>query len=127
MQVLLVIFVGAGLGGLLRHFTNQMCQRWFGTDLPWGVFIINVSGSFLMGVATGVLAFKATAAWPHSLRLFMTTGVLGGYTTFSAFSLDAVVLIERGDFMEAGLFIAGSVVLSIASLLLGLGLVRSLT
>jgi len=127
MRALLLIFLGAGSGGVLRHFVNLGCQRWLGGQLPWGVFIINVTGSLAMGLAAGYFAFKAGAGWSQSMRLFVTTGVLGGYTTFSAFSLDAAVLIERGDTLWAGLYVGGSVGLSIAALFLGLYLVRALT
>ncbi|MBG0811227.1 fluoride efflux transporter CrcB [Methylosinus sp. H3A] len=127
MRALLLIFFGAGLGGVLRHFVNIWCQRWLGAQLPWGVFVINVTGSLAMGLAAGYFAFKAGTGWSQSMRLFVTTGLLGGYTTFSAFSLDAATLIERGDMLSAGLYVGGSVGLSIASLFLGLYLVRALT
>jgi CrcB protein len=127
MRALLLIFLGSGLGGTVRHIVNSSCQRWFGAQLPWGVFLINVSGSFIMGLAAGYFAFKAGAGWSQSMRLFVTTGVLGGYTTFSAFSLDAVTLIERGDTLVAALYVGGSVGLSIIGLFLGLYLMRALT
>jgi len=127
MRALVLIFLGAGLGGVLRHFVNIWCLRWFGPQLPWGVFVINVTGSLAMGLAAGYFAFKAGTGWSQSMRLFVTTGVLGGYTTFSAFSLDAATLIERGDTLWAGLYVGGSVGLSIAALFLGLYLVRALT
>jgi CrcB protein len=127
MRAIILIFLGAGLGGVLRHFVNVSCQRWLGAQLPWGVFVINVSGSLAMGLAAGYFAFKAGAGWSQSMRLFVTTGVLGGYTTFSAFSLDAAALIERGDALWAGLYVGGSVGLSIGALFLGLFIVRALT
>ena len=127
MRALVLIFLGAGLGGVLRHFANIWCQRWLGAQLPWGVFVVNVSGSLAMGLAAGYFAFKAGTGWSQSMRLFVTTGVLGGYTTFSAFSLDAVTLIERGDPLWAGLYVGGSVGLSISALFLGLFIVRTLT
>lgn len=127
MRVFLLIFFGAGVGGALRHFINLWCARWLGGQFPWGILIINVSGSFAMGLAAGYFAFKAGAAWPQSARLFVTTGVLGGYTTFSAFSLDAATLIERGDLISAGLYVGGSVALAIAALFLGLFLMRTIT
>lgn len=121
----LLVFVGGGLGATLRHFINVFCARCLGTGFPWGTFIINVSGSTVMGLIAGYLAFKgeASQAW----RLFLMTGVLGGYTTFSAYSLDAALLYERGELMLAALYVVGSVVLSIIGLFAGLALVRHLT
>lgn len=126
MRALLLVFLGAGAGGVLRHFVNILCQRGLGAQLPWGIFLINVSGSFAMGLVAGYFAFKAGASGSQPLRLFLTTGVLGGYTTFSAFSLDAATLIERGDILHAALYVGGSVGVSIAALFLGLSLMRGL-
>jgi len=96
-----------------------------GTGFPWGTFIINITGSTVMGLIAGYLAFKGTASQPW--RLFLMTGILGGYTTFSAYSLDAAQLYERGELASAALYIVGSVVLSIAGLFAGLALVRQFT
>jgi CrcB protein len=124
---MLLIFAGAGLGGLLRHYVNSFCARALGGHFPWGIFIVNVTGCFAMGLAVGYLAFKAGQGWPQSLRLFLTTGLLGGYTTFSAFSLDAANLVERGDIVEAWLYVTGSVGLAIFALFLGLSIMRALS
>jgi fluoride exporter len=121
----LLVFVGGGLGATVRHAVNMMCARAFGTHFPFGTFLINVSGSIVMGLIAGYLAFRGSAAQPW--RLFVMTGVLGGYTTFSAFSLDAALLYERGELGLSALYVLGSVVLSIAGLFGGLALVRSLT
>jgi CrcB protein len=118
----LLVFVGGGLGATLRHFVNLVCARWIGTGFPWGTFLINISGSTVMGLIAGYLAFKGEASQPW--RLFVMTGILGGYTTFSAFSLDAALLYERGELGLAALYVIGSVVLSIAGLFGGLALVR---
>jgi fluoride exporter len=118
----LLVFVGGGLGATLRHFVNLVCSRAFGTGFPWGTFIINITGSTVMGLIAGYLAFKGEASQPW--RLFLMTGVLGGYTTFSAYSLDAALLYERGELGLAALYVIGSVVLSIAGLFGGLALVR---
>jgi fluoride exporter len=88
---------------------------------------VNIAGSFLMGALAGWLAFKAGEGWSHPLRLFLATGILGGFTTFSAFSLDAVALWERGDLGPAMAYVAASIVLSIGGLAAGLVLARSLT
>ena len=121
----LLVFFGGGLGASLRHLVNVSCARCLGTSFPWGTFIINISGSLVMGLIAGYLAFKGGASQPW--RLFLMTGILGGYTTFSAFSLDAALLYERGEIGSALFYVLGSVVLSIAGLFAGLALVRHLT
>ena len=121
----LLVFVGGGLGAMLRHLVNVTCAWCVGTAFPYGTFIINISGSTVMGLIAGYLAFKGEASQPW--RLFLMTGILGGYTTFSAFSLDAALLYERGEIGAALLYVLGSVVLSIAGLFAGLALVRHLT
>jgi fluoride exporter len=127
MQTYLLVFVGAGLGGAIRHFVNLTVGRAFGTAFPWGTAIINVSGSFVMGLLAGWLAFRAGAEWSQSARLFAATGVLGGYTTFSSFSLEAMLLIERNETGAAAAYVGGSVLLGILALSAGLSLARSLT
>ena len=121
----LLVFFGGGLGASLRHLVNVSCARCLGTSFPWGTFIINISGSLVMGLIAGYLALKGGASQPW--RLFLMTGILGGYTTFSAFSLDAALLYERGEIGSALFYVLGSVVLSIAGLFAGLALVRHLT
>ena len=123
----LLVFFGAGLGGALRHGVNLTCARWCGLEFPWGTLTINILGSTVMGLAAGWFAFKAGESWSQHARLFATTGVLGGFTTFSAFSLDTVLLWERGDLGAAAGYVAGSVGLSIVGLFLGLWLVRTLS
>jgi CrcB protein len=127
MQSYLLVFLGAGIGGALRHGVDVTAGRLLGSGFPWGTLTVNVSGSFAMGVLAGWLALKAGAAWTPSMRLFLATGVLGGFTTFSAFSLDAVLLWQRGQGAAAAAYVLGSVVLSIAGLLFGLFVVRVLT
>jgi len=126
MNAYVLVFLGAGLGGALRHGVNLACARAFGLAFPWGTLVVNVVGSFAMGALAGWLAFKAGTGWSQPVRLFLTTGVLGGFTTFSAFSLDAVLLWERGDAVLAAVYAGASVGLSIAGLAVGLALVRAL-
>lgn len=118
----ILVFLGGGLGATLRHLVNLACARCMAPGFPWGTFVINITGSTVMGLIAGYLAFKGEAA--QAWRLFLMTGVLGGYTTFSAYSLDAALLYERGELGLAALYVIGSVVLSIAGLFAGLALVR---
>jgi fluoride exporter len=119
-----LVFIGGGLGSTLRHIINVLSTRVLGTAFPWHTFIINISGSFVMGLIAGYLAFKGEASQPW--RLFLMTGILGGYTTFSAFSLDAALLYERGAIGLALFYVVGSVAFSIFGLFAGLALVRYL-
>ena len=121
----LLVFIGGGLGSSLRHTVNLTSARVLGTAFPYHTFIINITGSIVMGLVAGYLAFKGEPS--QHWRLFLMTGILGGYTTFSAFSLDAALLYERGQIALALLYVLGSVVLSIAGLFAGLALVRHLT
>jgi fluoride exporter len=121
----LLVFLGAGIGGALRHGVNLGCTRYCGVAFPWGTLTVNVTGSFIMGALAAWLAFRAGEGWSQPLRLFLATGILGGFTTFSAFSLDAVMIWERGEAGLAAAYVAASVVLSIAGLVAGLALVRA--
>jgi CrcB protein len=118
----LLVFIGGGIGASLRHAVNVGCARACGLNFPYGTFVVNITGSLIMGLVAGYLAFKGEASQPW--RLLVMTGVLGGYTTFSAFSLDAVTLYERGEIGIALFYVLGSVVLSIVGLVGGLALVR---
>jgi CrcB protein len=119
----LIVFLGGGIGSALRHTVNISAPRMLGTAFPYGTLSINISGSFVMGLVAGYFAFRGDAS--QSWRLFLTTGILGGYTTFSAFSLDAALLYERGELGLAALYVIASVAISIAGLFAGLALVRS--
>jgi CrcB protein len=123
MYALFLIVLGGGIGAGLRHGVNLGAARWFGTEFPWGTLTVNVVGSFLIGALAAWFAFRGDAA--QSLRLFLTTGILGGFTTFSAFSLDFAMLFERGDGMLAMTYVAASVILSLLAIFAGLWLVRS--
>jgi CrcB protein len=119
----LVVFIGGGLGSMLRHFMNIFVARLAGTHFPMHTLVINVTGSLLMGMVAGWFALKGGAA--GHLRLFLATGILGGYTTFSAFSLDAILLWERHDYLLAAYYVGGSVVLSLLGLVAGLWVMRT--
>ena len=121
----LIVFLGGGIGAALRHGVNLASARLLGTAFPYATLFENVTGSLAMGVLAGYFAFKGDI--PQGWRLFLTTGILGGYTTFSAFSLDATLLYERGALGLAALYVLASVALSIGGLFAGLALVRHLT
>ncbi|WEK49562.1 MAG: fluoride efflux transporter CrcB [Candidatus Kaistia colombiensis] len=121
-----LVFVGAGLGGVLRHGVNLTAARLFGTNFPWGTLTVNVVGSLVMGLFAGYFAFRGGINWTQHARLFLTTGVLGGFTTFSTFSLDVAVLLERGDTGGATIYALASLIVSVLALFAGLWLVRTL-
>lgn len=120
----IIVFLGGGLGAALRHGLNLGIGRLLGNGFPFATFFINVSGSFLMGLIAAWFAFKGDAS--QHWRLFLTTGILGGYTTFSTFSLDAAFLYERDQFVSMAVYIIGSVVLGLIGLFAGLAIVRSM-
>jgi fluoride exporter len=120
----LIVFIGAGIGGALRHGVNQAAFHLLGSRYPFGTLTVNVVGSLVMGILAGYFAFKGDA--PQHWRLFLTAGILGGFTTFSAFSLDVILLYERGEGATAAGYVLLSVSLSLAALLTGLAVTRSL-
>ena len=120
----LIVFLGAGLGGMLRHGVNLAAARLLGSGLPAGTLAVNLAGSFVMGAVVAYWAERS--GLPQPARLFLTTGVLGGFTTFSAFSLDTAVLWERGQPLLALGYVLVSVAGSILALFAGLALVRTL-
>lgn len=124
MKLLLFAMAGGALGSGARHLMNIGIGRLAGAGFPWWTFLINISGCFLMGVLIELLALKFDSS--TDLRTFLATGVLGGYTTFSAFSLDFVTLMGRQEYGAAGFYVAGSVVLSLLGVYAGLWLTRSL-
>jgi CrcB protein len=119
----LIVFLGAGIGGALRHGVNVAAVRLFGYGFPFGTLIVNIAGSFMMGAFAGYFAFRPGIA--QHMRLFLTTGLLGGFTTFSAFSLDAALLVERHNYALAAGYMVGSVAASLSALFFGLALFRS--
>src|SRR5215475_847602 len=103
----LFVFLGGGLGSMLRHAVNQASAFFLGAGF-WGTLFVNISGSFAMGLIAGWFAFRGEGG-QQSLRLFLTTGILGGYTTFSTFSLDAALFWERGQLWGTVGYMSGSV------------------
>ncbi len=123
MNMYFAIAVGGALGAVGRFFVTSTMGRMIGHGFPWGTVIVNVAGSFLMGALISFMAIK----WSTSaeMRVFLTTGILGGFTTFSAFSLDFATLIERKETVAAIGYAAGSVSLSVLAVFAGLILVRA--
>ena len=119
----LIVFIGAGIGGALRHGVNVGAARLFGYGFPLGTLIVNVTGSFAMGLLAGYFAYR-TGLSQH-MKLFLTTGFLGGFTTFSAFSLDTALLVERHAYGQAAAYVVGSVLLSLLGVFAGLMLFRT--
>lgn len=122
MQMILAIAAGGAAGSVLRHLAGKGAMALFGAGFPYGTLFVNVAGSMLMGVFVGLLAQTQTS---QELRAFLTVGLLGGFTTFSTFSLDVISLYERGQTGTAALYIALSLILSLSGIFAGLLLTRS--
>ncbi|MBP1856556.1 fluoride efflux transporter CrcB [Rhizobium herbae] len=124
MTQILLVAAGGALGSVLRYLVGLWTLRSFGPSFPWGTLTVNVTGSFLIGVFAEVIARKFGAS--AEMRVFLITGILGGYTTFSAFSLDAITLMERGEPVTALIYVASSVLLSAIAVFAGLALMRAI-
>jgi len=124
MREVLLVAIGGGIGASLRHLVGVAAIRVMGVGFPWGTLTVNVLGSFAMGLLVAILARYGPDVGARELRLLLGVGVLGGFTTFSSFSLDAGVLYEGGHATTAALYVVSSVVLGLAALFAGLGLVR---
>lgn len=124
MYHLFLVAVGGALGSGLRHLTNLAALRLLGPGFPWATLTVNIVGSFIMGVFVELLARRLGGS--VELRLFVATGILGGFTTFSAFSLDFADLFGRGASVQALGYVAASVLLSLAAIFLGMWLARAL-
>ena len=124
MYHVLLVAAGGAIGSATRHLLNLAALRLVGPGYPWGTLTVNVVGGFLMGLFVELLARRFGGS--AELRLFVATGILGGYTTFSAFTLDFAVLYERGALVQAFGYVAMSVVLAIAALFFGMWVAKSL-
>ena len=122
--ILFAVALGGALGSLARYFVAGWIQSASWGGFPYGIFVVNITGGFLMGVIVELGALKLNLA--PEIRAFLTVGILGGYTTFSTFSLDSVLLIQRGAYGGAAAYMIGSTVLSVLALFAGMGLVRAL-
>jgi CrcB protein len=118
----LIVFLGGGVGAALRHGVNVAAARLLGTAFPYATALENITGSLIMGLLAGYFAFRGGLS--QHWQLFLTTGILGGYTTFSTFSLDAALLYERGALGLTALYVVMSVLLSIGGLFAGLWIMR---
>lgn len=122
MNGILYVALGGAVGASLRHMVGLAASRLAGTGYPYGTFIANVLGGLLMGLLAGWLAHRVSGS--ENLRLFLGVGLLGGFTTFSAFSLDAVMMYERKAYGAMAGYIGSSVILSIGALMIGLIIAR---
>lgn len=122
MMPWIAVAAGGAVGATLRHAVNQLAWHVLGAGFPWGTLTINILGSFAMGALAGAFALFWDAS--QTVRLFLAVGVLGGFTTFSAFSLDAVLLFQKGQTGEAVLYVLASVLLSLGALCAGMILIR---
>lgn len=123
MKLLLLAITGGAIGAGARHLVNVAFGPWADGGFPWATLTVNVVGCLLMGllIATLTIRFDGSA----DLRTFLATGILGGFTTFSAFSMDFAHLVERGDIAQGAVYVAASVVLSIAAVFAGLAIART--
>jgi len=121
----LIVFVGGGLGAALRHGVNRASLAYLGPAFPYGTLFVNIVGGLLMGVLAQLFLVKGGGS--QEFRLFLIKGLLGGFTTFSAFSLDAALMWQRSDYATLGTYVVASVLLSTGALFLGMATVRALT
>lgn len=119
MDKLLLVFVGGGLGSVARYLTGVAAMKGFGPGWPYGTFAVNILGGLIMGLLVGWLALRGGAD-QERWRVLIGVGVLGGFTTFSSFSLETALMLERRDYGAAAGYAGASVVLAIGALFLGL-------
>ena len=124
MYPVLLVGIGGALGSIARYLSGVAVGRVWPSSFPLATMLINITGSLIMGLFIGWLA-RTTPAWQADARLFFAVGVLGGFTTLSSFSLDTVVLIERGEVTQAAAYVLGSVLISILALFAGLLIMRA--
>ncbi len=118
-----LVFLGGGLGSVLRLLVLRLARLWLSPELPWGTFAVNLLGSLAAGLIAGLLVARG-AAGENAPSLFLLTGLLGGFTTFSAFSLDALLLWQRGETLAATAYVAASLLLALAAVAAGFATAR---
>jgi len=119
---LLVVFIGGGLGAVARYLLQGFVYRFSGTEFPYGTLIVNILGCFTIGLLMSSMEERFLAT--PTLRLFLTIGILGGFTTFSSFSYETMALLREGNFLAGGINVLSSVVVCLGATWLGLGLGR---
>ena len=124
MPVVLWVALGGAIGSAARYSVNVWAGRMFGTEFPWHTLIVNILGCFIMGALTEMMALKLNVG--QETRAFLTTGIIGGFTTFSAFSLDFAYLVERKQLAAAGGYALASVAISLLAVFAGMNLMRTL-
>lgn len=124
MPALLLVMLGGALGAAARHLTGRATLAWFGPNYPWGTLAVNLIGGLLMGALAGTLAARGQGGEPW--RLFLGVGVLGGFTTFSAFSLDLMNMLQRGDWGMGITYALASVLGALLALAAGLSIARAI-
>ena len=124
MNHVLLVAVGGALGSIARYLTGLATLRWFGPNFPWGTLAVNILGGLAIGIFAELIARRFDGS--QELRLFIVTGILGGFTTFSAFTLEVTAMAERGEYTTALTYILASVVISVGAVFSGLALVRAL-
>ncbi len=124
LNLYLAVAAGGAAGSVARYFFAGQAVRLLGAGFPWGTLGVNIIGSLAMGLVSGLIS--ARTSLPQEIQLFLGVGLLGGFTTFSAFSLDVIALYERGQFALAAAYSAASFGLSVGALMLGLTFMRRL-
>jgi CrcB protein len=124
MLNILLVAIGGAIGSIARYLTGQFAVRHFGPNFPWGTLAVNIVGSLAIGIFAELIGRKFNA--PQEWRLFIITGFLGGFTTFSSFSLDVTVMFDRGDVFLALAYVAASLLVSLFAVFAGLALMRAL-
>jgi CrcB protein len=124
-NTLLLVFVGGGAGSVARYGMMNLISRHTGGGVfPWHTLGVNITGAFIIGILMEVLALRLSM--PQPSRFLLVTGFLGGFTTFSAFSLESALLLEKGDYLNMSAYIAASVIGTIAAVFLGSALVKTI-
>ena len=123
MNHILLVAIGGAIGSVARYLAGRATLRWLGPTLPWGTLAVNIIGGLAIGVFAELIARRFGGS--SELRLFVVTGILGGFTTFSAFSLEVATMAERGDYLTALTYVLASVIISVAAVFAGLALVRA--
>lgn len=123
MTGILWVGLGGAIGAMLRYGAGLAALRLWGDNFPWGTLVVNISGSLAIGLIAGYLLLL-THEWQETMRLFVIVGVLGGFTTFSAYALDSVIMLQKGDYLPAAAYIGGTVIFSILATALGLSIAR---